>query len=69
VLTRVDPDVLDRALQRWNLQHAAADEGLAVDGKTMGNAVDAEGRQTPILGGVGHQSQTCHTPKKSAPCP
>jgi hypothetical protein len=69
VLTRVDPQELDQALQRWNLQHAAADEGLAIDGKTMCNAIDAEGRQAHMLGVVGHQSQTCHTQKKSAPCP
>jgi hypothetical protein len=69
VLTRVDPQELDQALQRWNLQHAAADEGLAIDGKTMCNAIDADGRQAHILGVVGHQSQTCHTQKKSAPCP
>jgi hypothetical protein len=69
VLTRVDPDALDRALQRWNAQQAATDEGLAIDGKTMCNAIDAEGRRTHVLGVVGHQSQTCHTQKKSAPCP
>jgi hypothetical protein len=69
VLTRVDPDALDQALQRWNAQMAAADEGLAIDGKTMCNAIDAEGHQTHILGVVGHQTQTCHTQKKSPPCP
>ncbi len=69
VLTRVDPDALDRALQRWNAQQGAADEGLAIDAKTICNAIDAEGRQAHILGVVGHQSQTCHTPKKSEPCP
>lgn len=69
VLIRVDPDALDRALQRWKLQQAATDEGLAIDGKTMCNAIDAEGRQAHILGVVGHRSQTCHTQKKSAPCP
>jgi hypothetical protein len=69
VLTRVDPDALDSALQRWNTQRAATDEGLAIDGKTMCNAIDAEGRQAHMLGVVGHQSQTCHTQKKSAPCP
>ena len=37
--------------------------------RTMCNAIDAEGRQVHILGVVGHQSQTCHTQKKSAPCP
>jgi hypothetical protein len=68
VLTRVDPEALDRALQRWNAQHAD-DEGLAIDGKTLCNAIDAEGRQAHILGVVGHQSQTCHTQKKSVPCP
>jgi hypothetical protein len=35
----------------------------------MCNAIDAEGRQTHILGVVGHQTQICHTKKKSAPCP
>jgi hypothetical protein len=68
VLTRVDPDALSRALHDWNLQHAE-DEGLAVDGKTMCNAIDADGRQTHIPGVVGHQSQTCYTQKKSVPCP
>jgi hypothetical protein len=69
VLTRVDPGALDRALQSWNAQHAAADEGLAIDGKTMCNALDEQGRQTHILGVVGHQTQTCYTQKKSGPCP
>ena len=69
VLTRVDPGALDRALQSWNAQHAAADEGLAIDGKTMCNALDEQGRQTHILGVVGHQTQICHTQKKSGPCP
>jgi hypothetical protein len=68
VLTRVDPNELDRALQGWNAQMAEADEGLAIDGKTMCNAIDAQDRQTHILGVVGHQTQTCYTQKKSAPC-
>lgn len=69
VLTRVDPEALDRALQAWNVHAAATDEGLAIDGKTLCNAIDGEGRQSHMLGVVGHQSQTCHTQKKSAPCP
>ena len=69
VLTRVDPEALDRALQGWNAQMAADDEGLALDGKAMRNALDADGDQTHILGVVGHQTQRCHTQKKSAPCP
>jgi hypothetical protein len=69
VLTRADPETLDRALQRWNVQQAATDEGLAIDGKTMCDAIDADDRKAHILGVVGHQSQACHTQKKSAPCP
>jgi hypothetical protein len=55
-------------LQRWNTQHAE-DAALAIAGKTLCNAIDDDGRQTHILGVVGHQSQTCYTPKKSASCP
>jgi hypothetical protein len=69
VLTRVDPVLLDRALQGWNAQYAATDEGLAIDGKTMCNAIDAQGRQTHILSAVGHQTHSCYTQKKSPPCP
>ena len=58
VLTRVDPEALDRALQGWNAQMAADEDGLALDGKTMGNARDADGAQTHILGVVGHQTQS-----------
>jgi hypothetical protein len=68
VRVRVDPDALGGALQRWNRQHAD-DAALAIDGKTLCNAIDEDGRQTPIRGVVGHRSQTCHTQKKSAPCP
>lgn len=69
VLTRVDPAALDRALQGWNAQMAADDEGLAIDGKTMCNALDGQQRQTHILGVVGHQTHACYTQKKSASCP
>jgi hypothetical protein len=68
VLTRVDPVALDCALQGWNAQMAAEDEGLAIDGKTMCNALDAQQRQTHILGVVGHQTHTCYTQKNSASC-
>ena len=69
VLTRVDPEALDWVLQGWNAQMTSNDEGLALDGKAMRNALDARGDQTQILSGVGHQTQRGHTPKKSAPCP
>lgn len=69
VLTRVDPLLLDRALQAWNAQYAADDEGLAIDGKTMCNAIDEEARQTHILSAVGHQTHLCYSQKKSPLCP
>lgn len=68
VLIRVDPDHLDRSLQCWNALYAGADESLAIDGKTMCNAIDEQGRQSHIMSVIGHQSKTCHTQKKSAPC-
>jgi len=39
------------------------------DKETMCNAGDTDGNRTLVLGVVGHRSQTCRTPKKSAPCP
>lgn len=68
VLIRVDPEHLDRALQRWNAVHGEADESLAIDGKTMCNAIDENGQQTHILSAVGHQTHTCYTQKKSGLC-
>jgi hypothetical protein len=35
----------------------------------MCNAIDEAGRQTHILGAVGHQTKTCYTQKKSPLCP
>ena len=69
VLTRVDPEPRDRALQAWNAVYAAADEALAIDGKTLCNAIDDDGRQTHSLGVIGHPSQVCYTQKKSVPSP
>jgi hypothetical protein len=64
VLIRVDPVHLDRALQRWNQAYAQQDETLAIDGKTMCNAIDDQGYQTHIMSAIGHQSKTCYTQKK-----
>jgi hypothetical protein len=69
VLIRVEPLQLDRALQRWNETYAQDDETLAIDGKTMCNAIDDEGHQTHILSAVGHTTKTCYTQKKSVLCP
>lgn len=68
VLIRVDPVHLDRALQRWNKTYAQEDQSLAIDGKTMCNAIDDQGHQTHIMSVVGHQSKTCYTQKKWVPC-
>ena len=68
VLMRVDPLRLDQALQRWNEEYGAYDESLAIDGKTMRNALDEDDRQTHIMSVVGHQSKQCYTQKKSVLC-
>lgn len=67
VLIRVAPVELDRALNQWNAQYGAIDDSLAIDGKTMLNAIDDSGRQIHIMGAVGHQSKQSYTQKKSAP--
>ena len=64
VLIRVEPAHLDRALQRWNQCYAQQDDSLAIDGKTMCNAIDDQGYQTHIMSAIGHQSKTCYTQKK-----
>jgi predicted transposase YbfD/YdcC len=43
-LIRVNPVDLDRALQRWNTVYGANDQSLAIDGKTMCNAIDIQGK-------------------------
>lgn len=68
VLIRVDPLDLDQALQGWNAQYGAMDESLAIDGKTLGNAIDEAGRQTHVMSVIGHQSTQCYTQKKSVLC-
>lgn len=69
VLIRVDPAVLDGALQKWNAAFAPKDKCIAVDGKTMCNAIDDKGQQAHIMSAVGHESAICYTQKKSVPCP
>lgn len=66
VLMRVNPTDLDAALQGWNAVHGIADESLAIDGKTMCNAIDDQGRQAHIMSVIGHDSTQCYTQKKWA---
>ena len=68
-LVRIEPGALDRALNAWNQAWGTQHEALAIDGKTMKNALDQAGHQTHIMSVVGHDSMTCHAQKKSAPCP
>ena len=68
-LIRIEPGVLDQALNAWNQAWGVQDDALAIDGKTMKNALDCAGHQTHILSVVGHDSKSCHTQKKSAPYP
>ena len=64
VLIRVDPRRLDKAIQLWNEVYGEEDEGLAIDGKTMCNAIDKSGHQTHIMSVIGHNSKCCYTQKK-----
>ena len=65
VLIGADPEQLNQALNAWNAQYGCTDESLAIDGKTMCNAIDETGRQTHIMSAIGHQSGQCYTQKKS----
>lgn len=68
VLIRVDPVELDQAFRHWNAHYGAVDDSLAIDGKTMRNAIDESERQTHIISAIGHQSKQCYTQKKWGPC-
>lgn len=66
ILIRIDPVELDTALQKWNAVFGQQDQSLAIDGKTMCNAIDEQGQQTHIMSIIGHESAQCYTQKKSA---
>ena len=66
ILMSVDPAQLDRALQRWHQQHGGDDVALAIDGKTLRNAIDEHGTQVHVMSVVGHDTKTTYTQKKSA---
>ena len=64
VLTRVDPRELESAFIAWNDAYAQDGESLAIDGKTMCNAIDEKGRQTQIMSAAGHHTGICYAQKK-----
>jgi len=68
-LVRIEPGTLDRALNDWNQAWGAQDDALAMDGKTMKNALDKEGDQTHIMSVVGHESKRSYAQKKWELCP
>jgi len=63
-LIRVDPEHIDKAIQKWNEKYGQDDTALAIDGKTMCNAIDEQGHQTHIMSAIGHQTKTCYAQKK-----
>ena len=63
-MIRIEPGALDRALNVWNQAWGIQDEAFALDGKTMKNALDADGNQTHIMSVVGHESKRCYAQKK-----
>lgn len=64
VLVRVEPAHLDRALKRWNQSYGKHDTTLAIDGKTMCNAIDAQGYRVHVMSVIGHHTKNCYTQKK-----
>ena len=54
LLVRVNSAQLDAALRTWHEAHGGGDSALAIDGKTIRGAIDADGNQTHVLGIVGH---------------
>jgi hypothetical protein len=56
--------MLDQALNDWNKAWEMHDDALAIDGKTMKNAIEEDGRQLHIMSLVGHTSKTCYAQKK-----
>ena len=65
VLIRVDPLDLDRALQHWNQAFGQDDTTLAIDGKTMCNALDAQRPSNPCHERGRPSEQGLLHPKKS----
>jgi hypothetical protein len=60
-LVRIEPDALDQALNAWTQAWRRDGQALAIDSKTMKNAIDDAGNQTHIMSVVGHESNVCHT--------
>ena len=66
LLIRVDPAQLDAALRAWHQAHGGADSALAIDGKTIRGAIDADGNRAHVLGIVGHDTKASCGQENSA---
>ena len=66
LLIRVVPEDLDHALARWNKDNTRHDQAIALDGKTLCNAVNDDGSRTHLLAAVGHDSKTTLAKKNSS---
>jgi len=64
VMIGVSPAQLNQSLAAWNEQYGSEDDSLAIDGKTMCNAIDGNGHQTHIMSAIGHDSGGCYAQKK-----
>ncbi|MDQ3564020.1 MAG: hypothetical protein M3436_07740 [Pseudomonadota bacterium] len=56
--------MLTFTVRHWNAAYGHPDSSLAIDDKTLCNAIDEHGHQTHIMSVVGHHSKTCYTQKK-----
>ena len=65
VLVRVGPDQLDRALQRFHAVHAGPDDAIAIDGKTVRNAVYTD--ESPARPPSSMPSASPATPRTARP--
>ena len=69
ILTSADPRIWPLKLTRLVASYGGTLAGfgagqLAMDGKTMKNALDEAGRQTHVMSVVGHESKRSYAPKK-----
>src|SRR5437588_11423252 len=58
------PAHLDQSLQRWNEVYGAGDESLAIDGKTMCNALDEQRSEERRVGKESRSRWAPHHEKK-----
>jgi predicted transposase YbfD/YdcC len=56
-------------MQEWSIAHGKQDESIAIDGKTMKNAIDEQGHQTHIMSAIGHETKECYTQIKVGTLP